>query len=107
MLDRFVCAFTDFTPGTSLYEATSYMLFNVCFCSLPIIAIGWFDKDMSEETVLAFPEMYISGRLGQDLNIRAVVNVVVFSVVHSLVLFFMPFIAYDGFVNNNIGDQLS
>ena len=59
--------------GTSLFESTSYMLFNVCFCSLPIIAVGWFDKDMSEETVLAFPEMFISGRLGQDLNVSGVV----------------------------------
>ncbi len=52
----YYCFYTGFS-GTSLYESTAYMLFNVCFCSLPIIGVGWFDKDMSEETVLAFPEM--------------------------------------------------
>ena len=122
--------------GTSLFESTSYMLFNVCFCSLPIIGVGWFDKDMSEETVLAYPEMFISGRLGQDLNVgvcaccsfalifwlpravsltvvfallqvRAVIEVVLYSIIHSLVLFYIPYLAYDGFLNNNIGDQLS
>jgi hypothetical protein len=38
---------------------------------------------------------------------RAVINVVVFSVFHSLVIFYLPYLAYDGFLNNGIGDQLS
>mgnify|MGYP007107861374 CR=1 FL=1 len=40
-------------------------------------------------------------------QIKSVVEVVVYSIVHSLVLFFVPYLAYDGFLNNNIGDQLS
>mgnify|MGYP000114643439 CR=1 FL=1 len=35
------------------------------------------------------------------------IEVVLYSIIHSLILFYVPYLAYDGFLNQNIGDQLS
>ena len=56
--------------GTSLYEPWSLSMFNTLFTSLPIIALGIFEKDLAASTLLAVPELYSLGRENKGFNFR-------------------------------------
>ncbi|KAF4983246.1 hypothetical protein FZEAL_1284 [Fusarium zealandicum] len=55
--------------GTSLYEATSLTVFNTLFTSLCTICMGIWEQDLSAETLLAIPELYVYGQRNMGLNI--------------------------------------
>ncbi|KAL9106581.1 MAG: hypothetical protein Q9227_008427 [Pyrenula ochraceoflavens] len=55
--------------GTSLYESWSLSMFNSLFTSLPVIALGAFEKDLAASTLLAVPELYTFGQRNQGFNI--------------------------------------
>ncbi|KAM0399711.1 hypothetical protein ACHAQC_002992 [Fusarium culmorum] len=55
--------------GTSLYEATSLTVFNTLFTSLCVICMGVWEQDLSADTLLAVPELYVYGQRNQGLNI--------------------------------------
>jgi phospholipid-transporting ATPase len=53
--------------GTSLYEDMVYSGFNF-FLGWPIVGVGVFDRDISEEKCLSQPQVYMSGRMNLNLN---------------------------------------
>ncbi|KAI1102795.1 phospholipid-translocating P-type ATPase [Jackrogersella minutella] len=55
--------------GTSLYENWSLTVFNTLFTSLCVICLGIWEKDLSAETLLAVPELYVHGQRNKELNI--------------------------------------
>lgn len=55
--------------GTSLYEATSLMVFNTLFTSLCTICMGVWEQDLRAETLLAVPELYVYGQRNKGLNV--------------------------------------
>ncbi|KFG87700.1 P-type ATPase [Metarhizium anisopliae] len=54
--------------GTSLYQATSLTVFNTLFTSLCTICMGIWEQDLSAETLLAVPELYVYGQRNMGLN---------------------------------------
>ncbi|KAH9884700.1 P-type ATPase [Xylariomycetidae sp. FL2044] len=55
--------------GTSLYESWSLTVFNTLFTSLCVICMGVWEQDLSAETLLAVPELYVHGQRDMELNI--------------------------------------
>ncbi|KAI1377631.1 phospholipid-translocating P-type ATPase [Hypoxylon crocopeplum] len=55
--------------GTSLYENWSLTVFNTLFTSLCVICLGIWEQDLSAETLLAVPELYVRGQRNSELNI--------------------------------------
>ncbi|KAI1505286.1 P-type ATPase [Biscogniauxia marginata] len=55
--------------GTSLYESWSLTVFNTLFTSLCVICMGVWEQDLSAETLLAVPELYVYGQRNSELNI--------------------------------------
>uniref|UniRef100_A0A0E0DCV2 Uncharacterized protein n=1 Tax=Oryza meridionalis TaxID=40149 RepID=A0A0E0DCV2_9ORYZ len=53
--------------GTSLFNSISLMAYNVFYTSLPVTTII-FDKDISEETVLQYPQILLYSQSGRLLN---------------------------------------
>lgn len=120
---RRACKFTNFTfwrnmvyvlmivyytqmsgfSGTSLYEDWIRLSFNA-LCSLPILAVGSMDQDVSATVALENPQLYNVGRLGEDLNFWKTVYNIVQAVVHSLVLFFVTIPAFPGMESQGSGD---
>ncbi|CAJ0903629.1 5112_t:CDS:2, partial [Entrophospora sp. SA101] len=49
--------------GTSLYESWTLSFYNTLFSSLPVLVIGIFEKDLNQETLLGFPQLYTIGQL--------------------------------------------
>lgn len=56
--------------GTSLYESASLTVFNTLFTSLAVIIPGIWEQDLSAETLLAVPELYVYGQRNLGLNVR-------------------------------------
>ncbi|KAI0161169.1 phospholipid-translocating P-type ATPase [Hypoxylon sp. FL1284] len=55
--------------GTSLFENWSLTVFNTLFTSLCVICLGIWEQDLSAETLLAIPELYVHGQRDRELNI--------------------------------------
>ncbi|KAI1770283.1 phospholipid-translocating P-type ATPase [Hypoxylon cercidicola] len=55
--------------GTSLFENWSLTVFNTLFTSLSVICMGIWEQDLSAETLLAVPELYVHGQRNRELNI--------------------------------------
>lgn len=55
--------------GTSLYESWSLTVFNTLFTSLSTICMGIWEQDLSADTLLAVPELYVYGQRNRELNI--------------------------------------
>ncbi|KAI1339124.1 P-type ATPase [Xylariaceae sp. FL0016] len=55
--------------GTSLYESWSLTVFNTLFTSLCVMCMGIFEQDLSAETLLAVPELYVHGQKNSELNV--------------------------------------
>ena len=77
--------------GTSIYESWVYSSFNIVL-GLPIIFFGFMDRDVSEETVLRYPQMYSTGRKNAYLDIYAqlswIFNAWVFGATLSLLYYY-------------------
>ena len=54
-------------------------------------------------TAEMFPALYLSGRLNLDLNFRIIVEAIASALLHSVVSFMFPFLAYDGFDQDGKG----
>lgn len=55
---QFLCGFS----GSTMIDYWQMIFFNLFFTSLPPLAFGILDKDISAETLLALPELYKSGQ---------------------------------------------
>ncbi|KZL82759.1 p-type atpase, partial [Colletotrichum incanum] len=55
--------------GTSLYEMASLTVFNTLFTSLCVICMGIWEQDLSADTLLAVPELYMYGQRNMGLNL--------------------------------------
>ncbi|WWC67489.1 uncharacterized protein I206_101397 [Kwoniella pini CBS 10737] len=57
--------------STTYVFAYVYLLFwNVFWTIMPVLAIGLFDKDIDDETLMALPELYKKGREGAYFGIK-------------------------------------
>ena len=104
-LTLFFYNFYTIFSGTSLYDTWLGSGYNSFFLFWSPLAIGFFDKDVSEESALKIPELYISGLLQLDLNLFKTVEMVVLSFINSVIVFFIPLVAfqtYDDGVNNGV-----
>lgn len=75
--------------GTSLYESWSLAMFNTLFTSLPVIFMGFFEKDLRAETLLAFPELYNFGQRNLGFNFKVYLYWVLMAASGSLLIFFL------------------
>lgn len=91
--------FTRYTgyTGTSLYESWSLTVLNVLFTSLCTIVPGVWEQDLSAETLLAVPELYVYGQRGEALNLRRYLGWMLGATVDGLLMFFGCWAGYGYF----------
>ncbi|KAK4081955.1 hypothetical protein Purlil1_11456 [Purpureocillium lilacinum] len=80
--------------GTSLYEATSLTVFNTLFTSLCTICMGIWEQDLSAETLLAVPELYVYGQRNMGLNFWKYVRWMVLAATEGVIVWFSVWAAY-------------
>lgn len=90
------CVFQRYTyfTGTSMYESWSLSMFNTLFTSIPVICIGMFDKDLSPSTLLAVPELYSTGRLYKQFNLRVFLSWMVLATIQSVTVSFLAYFSW-------------
>lgn len=72
--------------GTSIYESWSLTVLNTLFTSLCVIAMGIWEKELSAETLLAVPELYVHGQRGHSLNMAKYAFWVFMAVVEGMIV---------------------
>ena len=94
--------YTGYT-GTSLYESWSLSMFNTLFASLPVIFMGFFEKDLRAETLLAVPELYTYGQRNGGFNMKVYLHWAVMAICESVIVFFvmLGLFGQDVFTNDN------
>ena len=63
---------------------------------LPILVVGFLDKDLREKTIVTYPAMYASGRLKLDLNIRRMLGSSLLAVAHAAIIMGLPLATISG-----------
>ncbi|KXG25999.1 hypothetical protein SORBI_3006G040500 [Sorghum bicolor] len=86
-------AFLSGLSGTSLFNSISLMAYNVFYTSLPVMTII-FDKDISETTVMQYPQILLHSQAGRLLNPTTFCGWFGRSLYHALVVFFITICAY-------------
>lgn len=95
--------------GQIIYERWTIGLYNVFFTALPPFAIGIFDKVCSAETMLKYPALYKPSQSAQLFNVRVFWIWIGNALVHSVILFWAPMLAYGNesiWGNGKSGDYL-
>ncbi|KAK3901208.1 hypothetical protein C8A05DRAFT_16579 [Staphylotrichum tortipilum] len=80
--------------GTSLFESTALTVFNTIFTSLPVIIPGIFERDLSAETLLAFPELYSFGQRNRGFNFLQYLGWMAMAVAESIILYYSVYYIY-------------
>lgn len=90
------CVFQRYTyfTGTSMYESWSLSMFNTLFTSIPVICIGMFDKDLNPSTLLAVPELYVTGRMYKQFNLKVFLSWMFLAAVQSVTVSFISYFAW-------------
>eukprot|EP00761_Pharyngomonas_kirbyi_P011814 gb/GECH01011840.1/.p1 GENE.gb/GECH01011840.1/~~gb/GECH01011840.1/.p1 ORF type:complete len:1231 (+),score=299.55 gb/GECH01011840.1/:1-3693(+) len=92
-LTQFWFVFFNGFSGTSIYDKWAIAMFNVIFTSLPILGLAIFDRDLSAERAMDFPELYVQGQKNRFFNTKVFWSYILNAIWHSMVCFFVPFIA--------------
>lgn len=86
----FFCGFS----AQTVYDQWFITLFNIVYTSLPVLAMGIFDQDVSAQNSMDYPQLYEPGQLNLLFNKRKFFICVVHGIYTSLVIFFIPYGAF-------------
>uniref|UniRef100_G3SZL2 Phospholipid-transporting ATPase n=1 Tax=Loxodonta africana TaxID=9785 RepID=G3SZL2_LOXAF len=86
----FFCGFS----AQTVYDQWFITLFNIVYTSLPVLAMGVFDQDVSDQSSMNYPQLYGPGQLNLLFNKRKFFICVAHGVYTSLALFFIPYGAF-------------
>ncbi|OBS66119.1 hypothetical protein A6R68_05340, partial [Neotoma lepida] len=75
----------------TVYDQWFVTLFNIVYTSLPVLAMGIFDQDVSDQTSMDYPQLYEPGQLNLLFNKRRFFICVAHGIYTSLALFFIPY----------------
>ncbi|KAI3661424.1 hypothetical protein MP638_003897 [Amoeboaphelidium occidentale] len=78
------------TSGTSLFESWTLAMYNILFSSIPVIMIGIFEKDLTEEILLSAPSLYQIGQKNEQFNVRILIGWLLAALYHALCLLLIP-----------------
>ncbi|KAI9198313.1 hypothetical protein LWI28_013685 [Acer negundo] len=78
--------YTSFS-GEVLYDDWYMVTFNVMLTSLPVIALGAFEQDVSADVCLQFPALYRQGQKNVHFNWSRIIGWILNGIVASLVIF--------------------
>ena len=76
--------------GTSLIDEWLISMFNFV-CTIPILFVGLFDRDISKKYVRQYPQLYAAGPSNEELSIRKVLRWVGLTIAHVLIIYFIGY----------------
>ncbi|XP_053766427.1 phospholipid-transporting ATPase IK-like [Desmodus rotundus] len=95
MVQIWFAFYSGFT-AQPLYEGWFLALFNLLYTTLPVLYIGLFEQDVSDEQSLELPQLYTAGQQDELFNYWVFFQAIAHGTATSLVNFFMTlWISYD------------
>ncbi|CAJ0863299.1 14311_t:CDS:2 [Entrophospora sp. SA101] len=92
--------------GTSLYESWTLSFYNTLFSSLPVLVIGIFEKDLNQETLLGFPQLYTIGQRNGAFNLKLFFSWMCGAIYNAFVIVLIPFFLHGRDVRGTGSPQL-
>nr|XP_057939909.1 phospholipid-transporting ATPase ID isoform X2 [Doryrhamphus excisus] len=83
----FFCGFS----AQTVYDQFFITLFNIVYTSLPVLAMGIFNQDVSDQKSLEYPKLYEPGQLNLLFNKKEFFICIAQGIYTSMVLFFVPY----------------
>ncbi|KAM8720515.1 hypothetical protein ACLKA7_006541 [Drosophila subpalustris] len=92
--------FCGFSAQT-VFDPMFISVYNLFYTSLPVLALGVFEQDVSDKNSLEFPRLYTPGLKSELFNIREFIYSVLHGAFTSLILFLIPYGVYRDGVSHN------
>ncbi|XP_048484790.1 probable phospholipid-transporting ATPase IM isoform X4 [Plutella xylostella] len=86
----FFCGFS----AQTVFDEMFISVYNLFYTSLPVLALGVFEQDVSDVTSLQFPKLYAPGHTSQLFNKTEFIKSTLHGCFTSLVLFLIPYGTY-------------
>ncbi|XP_012160647.1 phospholipid-transporting ATPase ID isoform X2 [Ceratitis capitata] len=95
----FFCGFS----AQTVFDPMFISVYNLFYTSLPVLALGVFEQDVSDKHSIEYPKLYTPGMKSQLFNTREFVYSVLHGAFSSLILFLIPYGTYkDGISPNGL-----
>ncbi|XP_055293047.1 probable phospholipid-transporting ATPase IM isoform X3 [Moschus berezovskii] len=85
----------------TVYDQWFITLFNIVYTSLPVLAMGIFDQDVSDQNSMDYPQLYRPGQLNLLFNKHEFFICMAHGIYTSLALFFIPYGAFYNMVGED------
>lgn len=82
----FVYIFVSDFSGTSIFNSSLLVAYNIFFTTLPIIVLGVSDEDLTYDQILAHPYIYNIGITNQHFNYRKLLEYILHALMKSFFL---------------------
>lgn len=86
----FFCGFS----AQTVFDPMFISVYNLFYTSLPVLALGVFEQDVSDKHSVEFPKLYTPGLKSSLFNTKEFVRSVLHGVFSSLLLFLIPYGTY-------------
>lgn len=86
----FFCGFSAQTVFDPMFIA----VYNLFYTSLPVLAIGVFDQDVSDKNSIMYPQLYTPGHTNLLFNKKEFLRSALYGFYTSCILFFIPYGTY-------------
>uniref|UniRef100_A0A8D8NJG6 Phospholipid-transporting ATPase ID n=1 Tax=Culex pipiens TaxID=7175 RepID=A0A8D8NJG6_CULPI len=99
----FFCGFS----AQTVFDPMFISVYNLFYTSLPVLALGIFEQDVSDKNSLDYPKLYTPGITNALFNTTEFIRSVLHGIFSSLILFLIPYGTYkdgispDGYVLND------
>ena len=88
-------AFHSGYSAAIFWDAISGALYNMIFTAFPVLFAAVFNRDISKEGMLKYPQLYKSGPNNEHFNIRLLIGYIGEGCLHSLVLYYFSVFSFD------------
>lgn len=75
----------------TVFDEMFISVYNLFYTSLPVLALGVFEQDVSDATSLQFPKLYAPGHTSELFNKTEFIKSTLHGCFTSLVLFLIPY----------------
>ncbi|XP_055538981.1 phospholipid-transporting ATPase ID isoform X5 [Wyeomyia smithii] len=99
----FFCGFS----AQTVFDPMFISVYNLFYTSLPVLALGIFEQDVSDKNSVEYPKLYTPGITNALFNTTEFIRSVLHGIFSSLILFLIPYGTYkdgispDGYVLND------
>jgi magnesium-transporting ATPase (P-type) len=91
--------------GQPLFLTWAYQAYNIIYTAIPILAFAVFDRDIPMRTLHREPRIYTLSQHGELFNVIIFWKWILLGLIHSLVIFYIPYLCYSDVAMDNSGQS--